>query len=159
VKQVHLQTLRGEFKTLRMKESEGVSDYITRVEMMVNQLKRNDEEMSESRVIEKILRSLTNNFENVVCAREESKNLTKMTVDELSSSLEAHEQRKKKKKKEVRISTSSQYNTKRRQDGNSESSRGRGHGGFRGRDRCRDKGRGKGQEENKEEKNQPKLIR
>jgi gag-polypeptide of LTR copia-type len=98
VKQVHLQLLRGEFETLRMKESEGVSDYITRVEMMVNQLKRNDEEMSESRVVEKILRSLINNFENIVCAIKESKNLAKMMVDGLSSSLEAHEQIKKKKK-------------------------------------------------------------
>jgi hypothetical protein len=48
VKQVRLQTLRGEFKTLRMKESEGVSDYITRVEIVVNQLKRNGEEISEN---------------------------------------------------------------------------------------------------------------
>jgi gag-polypeptide of LTR copia-type len=66
VKQVRLQTLRGEFKILRMNESEGVSDYIIRVEMMVNQLKRNGAEMSESRVVEKILRSLINDFENVV---------------------------------------------------------------------------------------------
>jgi gag-polypeptide of LTR copia-type len=93
VKQVRLQTLRGEFKILRMKESEGVSNYITRVGMVVNQLKRNGEEMSESRVVEKILRSLINNFENVVCVIEESKNLAEMTVNELSSSLEAHEQR------------------------------------------------------------------
>jgi gag-polypeptide of LTR copia-type len=40
--------------------------------MVVNQLKRNGEEISENRVVEKILRSLTNNFENVVCAIEES---------------------------------------------------------------------------------------
>jgi gag-polypeptide of LTR copia-type len=57
VKQVRLQTLRGEFENLRMKELEDVSDYITRVEMMVNQLKRNGEETSESRVVEKILKS------------------------------------------------------------------------------------------------------
>jgi gag-polypeptide of LTR copia-type len=34
VNQVRLQTLRGEFKILRMKESKGVSNYITRVEMV-----------------------------------------------------------------------------------------------------------------------------
>ena len=52
--------------------------------------------LPETRVVEKILRSLTDNFENVVCAIEESKNLTKFTADELADSLEAHEQRKKK---------------------------------------------------------------
>ena len=54
--------------------------------------------LPETRVVEKILRSLTDNFENVVCTIEESKGLAKFTVDELADSLEAHEQRKKKKK-------------------------------------------------------------
>jgi hypothetical protein len=49
--------------------------------------------------VEKILRSLTDNFENVVCAIEESKDLAKLTVDELAGSLEAHEQCKRKKRK------------------------------------------------------------
>jgi gag-polypeptide of LTR copia-type len=79
VKQVRVQTLRGEFQTLKMKESEDVLDYITRVELMVNQLKRNGEYMNESRVVKKILRSLVDEFENMVCAIEESKNLAKMT--------------------------------------------------------------------------------
>ena len=64
---------------------------------MVNQLNQNGEMLPETGVVEKRLRSLTNNFENVVCAIEESKNLATFTVDELADSLEAHEQRKKKK--------------------------------------------------------------
>ena len=83
-----------------MKETEGVSDYITRVQTVVNQLKGNGETLTDARVVEKILRSLTENFENVVCAIEESKDLENVTVDELAGSLEAHEQRKKKKKNE-----------------------------------------------------------
>jgi transcriptional regulator with GAF, ATPase, and Fis domain len=86
---------------MKMKESESVSDYITRVQAVVNQLIHNGKALTDVRVVEKILRSLTNNFENVVCAIEESKDLVKLTVDELAGSLEAHEQRKKKKKEET----------------------------------------------------------
>jgi len=57
---------------MRMKETEGVAKYITRVEIVVNQLARNGETLPISRVVEKILRSLTNDFENVVCVIEES---------------------------------------------------------------------------------------
>jgi gag-polypeptide of LTR copia-type len=69
VKQIRLQTLRCEFEMLRMNNTEGVSDYITRVQTITNQLKRNGESLSEQRVVEKILRSLTDTFENVVCAK------------------------------------------------------------------------------------------
>ena len=95
---MRLQTLCGELESMKMKESENVSDYITRVQTVANQLNRNGEMLPETRVVEKILRSSTDNFENVVCVIEVSKDLAKFTVDELVSSLEAHEQRKKKKK-------------------------------------------------------------
>ena len=72
-----------------MKEFESVYDYITRVQTVVNQLNRNGEMLAETRIVEKILRSLTNNFENVVCAIEESKDLATFTVDKLAGSLEA----------------------------------------------------------------------
>jgi gag-polypeptide of LTR copia-type len=101
VKQIRLQTLRGEFELLRMNDTEGVSDYITRVQTMSNKLKRNGENLSEQRVVEKILRSLTKTFENMVCAIEESKNLAELSVDELTGSLLAHEQKKKLKKRET----------------------------------------------------------
>ena len=63
---------------------------------MVNQLNQNGEMLPETRIVEKILRSLTDSFENVVCAIEESKNLANFIIDELAGSLEAHEQCKKK---------------------------------------------------------------
>jgi gag-polypeptide of LTR copia-type len=97
VKQVRLQTLRGELESMKMNESESVSDYITRVQAVMNQLIRNDEALTDARVVEKILRSLTGNFENIVCVIEESKDLAKFTVDEFAGSLEAHEQCKRKK--------------------------------------------------------------
>jgi gag-polypeptide of LTR copia-type len=83
-----------------MNSTEGVSDYITRVQTVSNQLKRNGENLSEQRVLEKILRSLIDTFEDVVYAIDESKDLAELTVDELAGSLLAHEQRKKLKKKE-----------------------------------------------------------
>ncbi|GKC48828.1 retrovirus-related pol polyprotein from transposon TNT 1-94, partial [Tanacetum coccineum] len=91
VKQVRLQTLRGELKGMKIKESEGVSDYVMRVRVVINQLKRNREAISD----------VTDDFKNVVCAIEESKDLNVLTIDMLPGSLEAHEQRKKKKKQEA----------------------------------------------------------
>ncbi|KAJ4756551.1 polyprotein [Rhynchospora pubera] len=152
VKQVRLQTLRGELESMRMKESEGVSDYITRIQTVVNQLKTNGETLSDTRVVEKILRSLTDNFENVVCAIEESKNLEEMTIDELSSSLEAHEQRKKKKKQEL-LEEALQVKATIQEEKSSYSERGRGRGrGHGGRGRGRGRGRGQSENDEKEER-------
>ncbi|XP_052478791.1 uncharacterized protein LOC128034094 [Gossypium raimondii] len=153
VKQVHLQTLCGELEGMKMKESEGVSDYITRVQTMVNQLNRNGEALTDARVVEKILRSLTDSFENVVCAIEESKDLATLTVNEFTGSLEAHEQRKKKKKEEtLEQALQTKASIKDEKVLYSQCIRGRGRGrghGDRGNGRG---GKGRGQEGNYEEK-------
>jgi gag-polypeptide of LTR copia-type len=72
---------------LMMNTTEGVSDYITKVQTVSNQLKRNRENISEQKVVDKILRSLTDAFQNMVCAMEESKKLAELSVDELTGSL------------------------------------------------------------------------
>ena len=51
------------------------------------------ETVTEQFIVEKILRSLTPRFDNVVVAIEESKDLMKINKEELQSSLEAHDKR------------------------------------------------------------------
>jgi hypothetical protein len=76
-----------------MKSSESISDYHTRIMVIVNQMRRNGEALTDARITEKILRSLDPKFDFVVFAIEESKEVDKLMVDELMSSLQAHEQK------------------------------------------------------------------
>jgi len=61
------------------------------VQVVGNQLKHNGETLMDARVVEKILRSLIDDFENVVYVIEESRNLEEMTIRDLKGSLKPHE--------------------------------------------------------------------
>jgi len=61
--------------------------------VIVNQMRRNGEALTDARITEKNLRSLDPKFDFVVVAIEEFKEVDKLMVDELMSSLQAHEQK------------------------------------------------------------------
>ena len=76
-----------------MKDNEKVSEYISRVIMITNEMKACGEILSEQVIIEKVLRSLTSQFDYIMVAIEHSKDLSTVRVEELQSSIEAHELR------------------------------------------------------------------
>jgi hypothetical protein len=93
VKKVKLQSLRKQYENLNMKNNEKVSEYISRVILITNEMKACGETLSEETIMEKVLRSLTSQFDYIVVAIEHSKDLSTMRIEELQSSLEAQELR------------------------------------------------------------------
>ncbi|XP_074327355.1 uncharacterized protein LOC141665271 [Apium graveolens] len=103
VKRAQLQRLRSTFEILEMKSGEGVSYYFARVMSTANDMRNCGEDMNDVKIVEKILRSLTDNFNFVVCSIEESKDIDKLTVDELQASLLVHEQKVISKRNEEQV--------------------------------------------------------
>ena len=93
VKKVKLQSLRKQYENLNMNNSEKVSEYISIMVLITNKMKVCGETLSEQVIIEKILRSLTPQFDYIVVSIEHSKDLETMRIEELQSSLEAQELR------------------------------------------------------------------
>jgi len=93
VKRSLLQALRRDFEVLEMKVGETITEYFARIMNVATKMRSNGEDMKEVTIVEKILRTLTEKFNYVVVSIEESKDIDKLTIDELQSSLVVHEQK------------------------------------------------------------------
>ncbi|XP_014493123.1 uncharacterized protein LOC106755474 [Vigna radiata var. radiata] len=78
---------------MQMLKGDKVREYFDKVVAITNQMKGCGEIVTDLMVIEKIMRSLPQKFDYIVVAIKESRELEKMKIKELQSSLEAHEMR------------------------------------------------------------------
>lgn len=118
-----------------MKEGESVTDYFGRLMSTTNEMRNFGEEITDVMIVEKILRSLTENFNYVVCSIEESKDTDAMSVDELQSSLLVHEQKLLKKPSDDQVLSAELDPIGRQGRGRGRSPFNRGRGRGRGRSR------------------------
>lgn len=131
-------------------------DYCSRMNAIVNQIKRYEDKIEDVRVVEKILHSLIPKFDCVVCVTEESKDLDSMTLEQLKGSLQSHENKIKIRQDEL-LEQALKANISLKNDNGENNQRGQGrsqgHGYGHGRG-----GRGRGHHNNfnnDERSNQP----
>ena len=72
IRKIRLQKQHGDFEKLHMLKSENISEYFTRVLAIYNQIKRYEEKVEETRMVEKILHLVQKKFHYVVVTIEES---------------------------------------------------------------------------------------
>ncbi|GAU17773.1 hypothetical protein TSUD_171610 [Trifolium subterraneum] len=91
VKKVKLQALKRQFELLEMKSDEAIADYFTRVVTLTNQMKNCGSTLNEEEMVENVLRTLTHKFDHIVVTIEQTKDLSEIKMEDLHSTLEAHE--------------------------------------------------------------------
>jgi hypothetical protein len=93
VKVAKIQTYRGHFQQLNMKEYENIASYFLRVDEIVNTIIGLGEEIKESVIVQKALRSLPMIFDPNISTLEERAYLDSIRMDELHGIFIAYEMR------------------------------------------------------------------
>ncbi|XP_021800331.1 uncharacterized protein LOC110744651 [Prunus avium] len=93
VRSVKLQDLRREFEYTRIHDDESLSGYVNKLLELVNQMKAYGEELTEQRIVQKLLISLSKEYDSIAEVIEETKDTESIGVQEVIGSLKSHEQR------------------------------------------------------------------
>jgi hypothetical protein len=93
VKAAKLQTYRGQFKQLKLKEDQDIIAYFLQVDETMNAIIGLGEEIEEYVIVQKILRCLPMRFNPKISALEERSDLDSISMDELHGIFTAYEMR------------------------------------------------------------------
>jgi hypothetical protein len=102
VKEAKLQTYRGQFEQLKMKEDENIAAYFLRVDETMNAIIGLGEEIKESVIVQKVLRSLPMRFNPKISTLEEILDLNSINMDELHGIFTAYEMRTEQENPDVK---------------------------------------------------------
>ena len=94
VKITKLQTLRIQYEKLRMHNEESIASFFLRLDDIVNRMRNMGETITDTTLLEKVLRSLTPKFMSKVFAIEEKQDLQTLTIVQLHGIMTACEMRK-----------------------------------------------------------------
>ncbi|RVX04494.1 Retrovirus-related Pol polyprotein from transposon RE1 [Vitis vinifera] len=99
-RQMQILNLKRQFEVLRMKDKEFIKEYVDRLMEVVNKIRLLGEDLTDQRVVEKVLVSLPERFESKISSLEDSKDLTKISLAELVHAFQAQEQRRSMRQEE-----------------------------------------------------------
>jgi hypothetical protein len=102
VEAAKLQTYRGQFEQLKIKEDEDIATYFLRVNETVNAIIGLGEQIEESVIVQKILRSLPMRFKPKISALEKRSDLDSISMDELHGIFTAYEMRTEQENPDVK---------------------------------------------------------
>jgi hypothetical protein len=104
-KATNLQTYRGQFKQLKMKEDEDITTYFLRVNETVNAIIGLGEEIEESIIVQKVLRYLPMRFNPKISTLEERSDLKSIIMDKLDGIFTSYEIRTEQENLDVKEAT------------------------------------------------------
>ncbi|KAI5351333.1 hypothetical protein L3X38_004224 [Prunus dulcis] len=93
VRSVKLQNLKREFEYMRMREGEQLTAHVTRLNELMNQTKTFGEALSNERLIQKVLISLSRMYDPICLVIENTKSLETIELQEVIAILKIQEQR------------------------------------------------------------------
>lgn len=83
--------LIGDFELQKMKESESVKEYSDRLLSIANKVRLLGSELNDSRIVEKLLVTVSEKFEATITTLDNTKDLSKISLTELLNALQAQE--------------------------------------------------------------------